>query len=140
VADQNTIDDFFDNLIWSETSTSASSNLEQKALFGGDLSNIDEWIRHEEFRLKKKNDNSERKLREKNATSALWFSASWAIFIIVVILLHGFGKCFSFFELTQTEFLFIIGTLTTSIFTFYTLVLKYLFYRKETAKENKPAV
>jgi hypothetical protein len=130
VANQESIDDFFNSVNWSETNTSTSSNIEQKALFGGDLSNIDEWIRHEEFRLKKKNDNSERKLREKNAKSALWFSAIWAIFIAVVILLHGFGKCFSFFEMTQTEFLFIIGTLTTSIFTFYTLVLKYLFYRK----------
>ena len=123
MANQESIDDFFNSLNWSETNTSTSSN-------------IDEWIRHEEFRLKKKNDNSERKLREKNAKSALWFSASWAIFIAVVILLHGFGKCFSFFEMTQTEFLFIIGTLTTSIFAFYTLVLKYLFYRKNTVKEN----
>ena len=62
--------------------------------------------------------------------SSLIFSSAWAIFIALIILLHGFGKAFHFYSLTQTEFLFIIGTLTTSIFTFYTLVLKYLFYRK----------
>lgn len=89
-----------------------------------------EMMEFKRFKIEQKNEKSERKLRRKNAFYALCFSGAWAIFIALLILLHGFGKTFDFFTLTQTEFLFIIGSLTASIFTFYTLVLKYLFYRK----------
>lgn len=92
--------------------------------------NHKEFLEFRNFKINEKNEKSERELRKENAKSALIFSSAWAIFIAVIIILHGFGKSFNFFSLTQTEFLFIIGTLTTSIFTFYTLVLKYLFYRK----------
>ena len=92
--------------------------------------NHKEFLEFRNFKINEKNEKSERELRKENAKSALIFSSAWAIFIAIIIVLHGFGKSFNFFSLTQTEFLFIIGTLTTSIFTFYTLVLKYLFYRK----------
>ena len=92
--------------------------------------NHKEFLEFKNFKINEKNEKSERALRKENAKSALIFSSAWAIFIALIILLHGFGKAFHFYSLTQTEFLFIIGTLTTSIFTFYTLVLKYLFYRK----------
>lgn len=93
-----------------------------------------EYIELKRFEIEQANESSERMLRQKNAEKAFVFSARWAIFIALVILLHGFGRSYKFFILSQTEFLFVVGTLTTSIFTFYTLVLRYLFYRKPNAK------
>ena len=89
-----------------------------------------EYIALEKLKIRQENEKLERELRKENARKAYKFSKIWAVFIGVLILLHGFGKCYDFFKITQTEFLFIIGTLTTGIFTFFTLVLKYLFYRK----------
>lgn len=93
-----------------------------------------EYLELERFKIEQENEKLERDLRKDNAIKAFKFSVFWGVFIGVIIVLHGFGKCYGFFELTQTEFLFIIGTLTTSIFAFYTLVLKYLFYRKPETK------
>jgi hypothetical protein len=99
-----------------------------------------EFLELERFKIEQENEKLERELRRDNAKKAFKFSAYWGGFIGILILFHGFGKCFNFFELTQTEFLFIIGTLTTSIFTFYTLVLKYLFYRKPEPKTTSKKV
>lgn len=96
-----------------------------------------EYLELERFKIEQENEKLERDLRKDNAIKAFKFSAFWGLFIGIIILLHGFGKCFGFFELTQTEFLFIIGTLTTSIFAFYTLVLKYLFDKKPEPKTIK---
>ncbi|MEN2413083.1 hypothetical protein [Flavobacterium mesophilum] len=93
-----------------------------------------EFLELERFKIEQENEKLERELRKDNAIKAFNFSAYWGGFIGILILFHGFGKRFKFFDLTQTEFLFIIGTLTTSIFAFYTLVLKYLFYRKPDPK------
>jgi K+-sensing histidine kinase KdpD len=95
-----------------------------------------EYIELKRFEIEQANESSERKLRQENAKKAFIFSSTWAIFIAAVILLHGFGVSYKFFILSQTEFLFIIGTLTTSIFAFYTLVLRYLFYRKPGVKNS----
>lgn len=93
-----------------------------------------EYIELKRFEIEQANESLERKLRQENARKAFVFSSRWAIFIALVILLHGAGASYKFFILSQTEFLFVVGTLTTSIFTFYTLVLRYLFYRKPIAK------
>lgn len=124
------------------------SELERHEYFSGELKDLTKWIQHEEFRIKKEdrkaeredrkaelelkvNDRrSERELREKNAKSVFLLTVCWAAFIGAVILLKGFGKHFSY-ELTQAEFIFVIGSLTTSIFAFYVLVLRYLFQQKE---------
>ena len=121
------IDDFFKNANWSNTTTTASvSSIEQNELFGGDLSNIDEWIRHEEFRLKKKKEDSERQLREENAKKAFWFSSIWAVFVAFFIMCHGLEQI-NFFKIKETEFMFVCGTLTTSILIFYLTVIRNLF-------------
>jgi hypothetical protein len=95
--------------------------------FNGQFANFQEYLEHEKFTITKLNNQSERKLREENAERAYYFSFKWAIFICVLILLYGFGGFIWEFKLSQTEFMFIIGSLTTSIFAFYVLVLKYLF-------------
>lgn len=105
------------------------SKIEEVSLFGGGLDEIDVWLKHEEFRLKKINSDSERKLREAHATKAFWFSIIWVFFILVFIFLHGF-KLYSCFNLTETEFLFLCGTFTTSVFAFYLIVIKNLFPNK----------
>ncbi|MCD0471398.1 MULTISPECIES: hypothetical protein [unclassified Flavobacterium] len=93
-----------------------------------------EYIELKRFEIEQANESSERKLRQENAKKAFVFSSRWAIFIAIVILLHGLGASYKFFILSQTEFLFVVGTLTTSIFAFYTLVLRYLFYRKPSLR------
>jgi len=115
------------------------SSREEDTLFNftGNFKNFGEYLTHEEFIIKKLNNQSERKLREKNAELAFKFSSIWAIFIGVIILLKGFGDQWTCFYLSQAEFLFVIGSLTASIFAFYILVLKYLFYRNENNKNSK---
>lgn len=117
-------------------SSDKESLKENAYLFKGSLDDVDNWIKHEEFRLRKANSDSERKLREKNAKLAFRFSSIWAVFIGVIILLKGFEGQTSF-VLTETEFIFIIGSLTASIFTFYLLVLKYLFYRPKNRHNER---
>lgn len=124
---KQSIEDFFKTANWSNTTTTSStSSIEQNELFGGDLSNIDEWIRHEEFRLKKKKEDSERKLREENAKKAFWFSSIWATFVGVFIMFHGLEQV-NYFKIKETEFMFVCGTLTTSILIFYLTVIRNLF-------------
>lgn len=122
------VEEFFKNANWTNTSAPASpaSSIEQNELFGGDLSDINEWIMHEEFRLKKKREDSERTLREENAKKAFWFSSIWALFICVFIMFHGFEQI-NYFKVKETEFMFVCGTLTTSILIFYLTVIRNLF-------------
>ncbi|MEX6626083.1 hypothetical protein PG913_03680 [Tenacibaculum pacificus] len=108
-----------------DANVDSKSTKEDASLFIGEIQSIQEHIQHEEHIIKKLDKTSERFLREKNAKLAFIFSSVWAIFIAIVILLKGFG--FFGFKLSETEFLFVVGALTTSIFTFYLLVLKFLF-------------
>lgn len=130
------------------------SKEEEQILFSGNLEDIDVWLKHEQFRLDfrefelkhkefklkkstllsenqiKQNDSeSERKLREKNAELAFKFSAIWASFVGVFVIFHGFGECLNF-KISETEFMFVCGTLTTSILIFYLTVIKNLFPNK----------
>lgn len=109
------------------------SDKELEALFNfeGPYSNFDEYMRHEEFIIRKLNSQSERKLREKNAKLAFRFSAWWAGFIALIILMKGFFKILPIFSISDNVFLVIIGSLTASILVFYSLVLKYLFFIKK---------
>lgn len=131
----NDVASFFENSepTVNDSSEDKKSDQEEDSLFSnkytGGFKNIDVWVKHEEFRIRKLDRESERLLRERNAKLAFWFSLVWAIFIVLFIILKGFlGH--SIFVFSQAEFLFVIGSLTTSIFAFYILVLKYLFYRK----------
>ena len=97
---------------------------EHKALFGGDLDTLDDWLKHEAFRLEKKDKESERDLRRKNANRSFWFSLGWASFIGLFIGVKGFYKDFQF---TQTEYLATIGTLSITILTYYLVVVRSIF-------------
>jgi len=102
--------------------------------FSGDLSDADVFLKIERFKLQKENEDSERKLREKNAKKAYKFSRNWAIFIAFLIIIYGFFPR-DIFKLSEVEFMFVIGSLTASILTFYLLVIKYLFYIKPEKKD-----
>jgi len=117
------------------------SIVEEDFLFSGGLDDLDAWIKHEEFRLKKINSASERNLRERNAKLAFEFAKYWAIFIAIFILMHGFNgidlcKSNFFFNISETEFMFVCGTLTASILIFYLNVIRNLFPNKQPS-ENK---
>lgn len=131
-------EDFFDpaNFVFQVPSSVDDKAAKEALFFNGDLSDADIFLKIERFKLKKQNEDSERKLREKNAKLAYKFSKNWAIFIGCLIIVYGFipRTCF---KLSQTEFLFVIGTLTASILTYYLLVIKYLFYRP---KENNESI
>lgn len=101
---------------------------ENDEMFSGDMSNIEVWLKYKKFKLQKDNEDSERKLREENAKKAYKFSRNWAIFIAILIIIYGFIPR-PYFKISQTEFMFVIGSLTASILTYYLLVIKYLFYR-----------
>lgn len=141
-----------------ETKDSASVQ-ESFTLFGGDINNIEVFIKHEEvklkfyeFKLKEKTQNgeansklqdrdNERKLRRENAKLAFQFAKYWAIFIGVFILMHGFNgislcKTNFFFNISETEFMFVCGTLTASVLIFYLTVIRNLFPNKIEEKQS----
>ena len=111
-----------------DSDADSKSKKEEAALFKftGNFSSLKEYLIHEEHIIKKLDKTSKRVLKEKNAKLAFQFSSIWAVFIALIILFRGFKK-WSYFDLSQSEFLFIIGSLTTSVFAFYIFVLKYLF-------------
>ncbi|RJE71877.1 hypothetical protein [Reichenbachiella sp. MSK19-1] len=105
------------------------SQQEQLELFSGKLETLSDWITHETFRLNKKDKESERDLRRKNANRSFWFSLGWAAFIGAFIVVKGFYETFHF---SETEYLATIGTLSITILTYYLVVVKSLF------PNNKP--
>lgn len=131
-------DDYFSQRLGNRTPNiedDQKASAEQDDLFSGDMSDIEVWLRYKKFKLQKENEDSERILREKNAEKAYKFSRNWAVFISLLILLYGFIPR-SYFKLAQSEFMFVIGSLTFSILTYYLYVIKYLFYRKDTCSIN----
>ena len=94
------------------------------------IDNLDDWLKHKRFLIEQANENSERQLRRENAKKAYGFSWKWAVFIVLIVIFKGFNL-FDF-KMTESEYLATIGVLTITVFTYYTLVLKYLFYRKPT--------
>ncbi|NME67221.1 hypothetical protein [Flammeovirga aprica] len=148
------------------TKTASKESLEEKklfegssmhSLFKGDQSDIDVFsklrksqLEFDEFKIRSANETSERELRERNATLAFIFSSVWGVFIICLITSKVLlsspcpegSTCVASaivlaFGLSSTEFMFIIGTMTTSIFGFYLLVLKYLFDKKAPSYSKK---
>lgn len=88
-----------------------------------------------QLRKAKKDDNE---LRNKHAKKAYWLTSVWLLVIVSIIYLKGFkGIKLGEFILDKTEFLTVIGTLTTSVFAFYMLVIRYLFYKPENDSEKK---
>lgn len=106
---------------------------EENELFTGHLGNLNDWLQYQKFVSERKDANQRRKdlakdseLKSEHAIKAFRFTKVWFVVIIAIILFKGYTK-FTSFELSESEFLMTIGTLTTSIFAFYVIVLKYLF-------------
>ncbi|SIQ69850.1 hypothetical protein SAMN05880574_12146 [Chryseobacterium sp. RU37D] len=145
------------------TEESGEIVLEELAESASSLQDFKNFQKHEEFRLKVlefklrkktqlkeshskfKDKKNERRLRKENAKKAFWFSSIWAVFIAFFILLHGFKeiKVPMFlsiieikFSITETEFMFVCGTLTASILIFYLTVIKNLFPNKLEEKSS----
>lgn len=95
---------------------------EQDTYFPQTMSERIEW---ETLQMRIKDNEAERELRKSHATKAFWLTAMWGVFLSTTIFFKGFGLI----KLTQVEFLTVIGALTTSVFGFYLLVMKYLFVR-----------
>lgn len=112
---------------------------EENELFTGHLGNLNDWLQYQKFVSERKDANQRRKdlakdseLKSEHAIKAFSFTKIWFVVIIAIIILKGYSKI-SLFDLSESEFLMTIGTLTTSIFAFYIIVLKYLF--NPTSKE-----
>ena len=116
------------NISTNTSTDSRKENEESKQLFTGDMNNIDTWEKFQKLLIDKENQESERDLRKENAKKAFWFSVVWAVFICIFILLYGF-KLFGF-NISETSFMFVCGTLTTSILIFYLTVIRNLFPTK----------
>lgn len=113
--------DFEDNSNVSDDKSLA----EEKYLFQGKLNNVDAWLKHEQFRLRRSNEDSERKLREENASKAFKFSSCWAVLIALIIICRAVFP--TYFVMSENEYIATIGTLSITILTYYLLVVKFLF-------------
>ncbi len=98
------------------------------------IENIKDWLDHEHFRLKKRNEESERALREDNAKKAFWFSVGWAIFIAFVVLIK---LVWSEACLNETEYIATITTLSVTILTYYMVVVRHLFHKGANNKDDR---
>lgn len=126
-----------ENLIEAQNNQEISESIlaEESDLFKGDLTKLDDWIKYRKAILTYKSQESERKLREKNSIKAFIITIIWGLILVLIILLRGFYT-YTCFYIESTEFVFIMGTLTVSMFAFYTLVMRYLFYRNEDNSEK----
>jgi len=129
------IEEFFDN---SQDETPKEKQTKESVgntIFKNKESNIDDWLKRSNFlldktdrdaerKLKHKTQKLERKLRRQNANKAFIFSAIWAVFIILFITTKAL---YPEININPTEFMFICGTLTTSVFAFYLTVIRSLF-------------
>lgn len=70
--------------------------------------------------------------RGKHGIFALIIAFFWMIVIVLIILLQGFK--FKDFILDETSFLAVIGSLTTSVFGFYYLVIRYFFKQPKVSE------
>ena len=107
---------------------------EQTAYFPQTMSERIEW---ETLQMQIKDNEAERELRKSHANKAFWLTAIWAFFLSLTIFLKGVGVI----KLDRVEFLTVIGALTTSVFGFYLLVMKFLFVRipgQQQMKDKKP--
>lgn len=95
---------------------------EQDRYFPQTMSERIEW---ETLQMQIKDNEAERELRKSHATKAFWLTAMWGLFLSTTIFFKGFGLI----KLEPVEFLTVIGALTTSVFGFYLLVMKFLFVR-----------
>lgn len=109
----------------------ASENEESKYLFTGPMDDIDTWVKFHKLLIEKENQESERDLRRENAKKAFYFASIWAVFIGVFIFSHGLEEVIKF-TVTETEFMFVCGTLTASILVFYLTVIKNLFPNRDS--------
>lgn len=115
--------------------------------YGKKFNSIDEWEKHERLRIdaenakeerdaKRQDSSDERELRKENAKKTFVFTCLWFVFIAFVVLGQGFSfakeeeACFSF-HLSETGFITLITTSTTLGFSFYTLVIRHLFFRRD---------
>jgi len=94
---------------------------------------MSEHLAWESLKMQINDNKSERELRTSHANKSFWFTLGWASFISLIILLKGFG----ILKLDRVEFLSVIGALTTTVFGFYLLVMKFLFSRNNGI-DNKP--
>lgn len=115
------------------TKVSELKENEENELFTGHLGNLNDWLQYQKFVSERKDANQRREdlandsdLKSEHAVKAFRFTYVWFVVIIAIISFKGYAK-FTGFELSESEFLMTIGTLTTSIFAFYIIVLKYLF-------------
>jgi hypothetical protein len=115
----------------------ASGQSEQIAYYPQTHSERIEWerLRMEQRRLRMEisDNSSERTMREAHATKAFWLTAAWGAFLAAIIVLKGVNVI----KLKQVEFLTVIGALTTSVFGFYLLVMKFLFERIKPLTKKK---
>ena len=109
--------------------------IENDFLFSNPLSDVDAFIKLEELKIKSKVKTekiktlrNDRKLRKNNANKAFYFAISWASFVGLFIIFFSF-KWFEF-NISETVFMFVCGTLTTSILIFYLTVIRNLFPTK----------
>lgn len=105
--------------------TENTSLVENDFLFSNPTSDVESFIKLEELKIKIRTTETDRKLRKRNAKYSFWFSVVWALFICIFVLLYGF-KLFGF-TVSETSFMFVCGTLTTTILVFYLTVIRNLF-------------
>lgn len=101
------------------------------------INSLEDYIKLNRFLAEIQDSNQLRKakkddctLRNKHAKKAFYLTLFWLLIIVFIIYLKGFkGFKTDHFILDKTEFIVVIGTLTTSIFAFYMAVIRYLFYK-----------
>ena len=116
---------------------------DQKPISGYKIDNVDDFIKYKKIMLKdfevnhraelqKKHSGQDIELRQKHAKKVSIFSLCWCSFIVLIILMKAFCPAF---KINQTEFLFVCGTLTTSILAFYLVIIKNLFPNNKRPKK-----
>lgn len=96
-------------------------------LQGRDYKDIDALVKLTNLKNDSDKSLSDRSMREKWAVYMIWFLLYWSTIVFVILLLHGFGNSYGYFNISQDLVMWILGYGVINFFVFPLIVSKYLF-------------
>lgn len=103
-------------------------------LQGRDYKDIDALVKLTNLKNDSDRSLSDRIMREKWARYMIWFLLYWSTIVFVILLLHGFGNSYGYFNISQDLVMWILGYGIVNFFVFPLIVSKYLFSQNNSTK------
>jgi len=104
-----------------------------EVLQGRDYKDIDALVKLTNLKNESDKSLSDQNMREKWARYMIWFLLYWSTIVFVILLLHGFGNSYGYFNISQELVMWILGYGIINFFIFPLIVSKYLFSKEKSS-------